>query len=160
MGYTKRQYIESAFEEIGLADYVFNLTAQELASAARRLDSMMAEWNARGLRLGFPIPASPQQTDLDTQTGVPDAANEAIITNLAIRLAPSFGKQTLPATMTTARRALSTLTAKYTNSAQMQYPSTTPAGAGNKQWNQFYSPFLKPPVDPLLAGKDGPIDYE
>lgn len=160
MGYTKRQYIEAAFEELGLADYVFTMTAQEQASALRRLDSMMAEWNAHGIRIGYPLPLSPQQSDLDEQTSVTDAANEAIITNLAIRIAPSYGKQTLPATMTTARRALSVLTAKYTNVPQMQYPSTTPAGAGNKQWGQFYSPFLNPPVDPLLAGKDGPIDYE
>ena len=45
MGYTKRQYIEAALTEIGLADYVFNSTPQDLQTALRRLDGMMAEWN-------------------------------------------------------------------------------------------------------------------
>ncbi len=93
MGYTKRQYIEAALTEIGLADYVFNSTPQDLQTALRRLDGMMAEWNERGIRLGYPLPLSPQQSDLDSQTAVPDRANEAIVTNLACRIAPSYGKQ-------------------------------------------------------------------
>lgn len=160
MGYTKRQFIEAAFEEIGLASYVFDLQPQELESALRRLDSMLAEWNARGVRIGYPLPLSPQQSDLDEQTSVPDAANEAIVTNLGCRIAPSYGRQVMPATMINARRAWLALEAKAVNVPQMQYPATTPAGAGNKQWNQYYSPFLQPPNDPLLAGKDGAIDYE
>ena len=51
MGWTKRQYIEQAFEEVGLAAYVFDLTPEQLQSALRKLDAMMAEWNAKGLRL-------------------------------------------------------------------------------------------------------------
>jgi hypothetical protein len=48
VGYTKRQFVTSAFEEIGLADYVFDLQPEQLEGALRRLDSMMAEWNAAG----------------------------------------------------------------------------------------------------------------
>jgi len=160
MGWTKRQFLEAAFTEIGLADYVFNLTPNELTSALRRLDTMMAEWNARGIRIGYPIPASPQQSDLDEETGVIDAANEAVITNLALRIAPSYGKQVMAQTLTTARSAWNALYGRTAKSPQMQYPSTLPSGAGNKQWNQFYSPFVAPPVDPLLAGQDEAIDYE
>ncbi|MFN9801061.1 MAG: packaged DNA stabilization gp4 family protein, partial [Bacteroidota bacterium] len=84
MSYTRRQFVEAAFEEMGMAAYTFDITPQMMESAARRLDAMMATWNARGIRIGFPLPLSPQDTDLDTETGVPDAANEAIIANLAI----------------------------------------------------------------------------
>jgi hypothetical protein len=35
-----------------------------------------------------------------------------------------------------------------------------PAGAGNKPWTWQGDPFLPPPVEPLLAGNDAPIDYE
>lgn len=160
MGWTKRQFLEAAFTEIGLSDYVFNLQPQELESALRRLDTMVAEWGARGIRIGYPIPLSPGQSDLDEQTGVPDAANEAIITNLACRIAPSYGKQVLPGTMVNARSSWNTLYGKTTSVPQMQYPGSTPAGAGNKQWNQFYSPFVRPPVDQLLAGRDDAIEYE
>ena len=105
MGYTKRQYIEAAFDEIGLAAYTFDMQPEQFQSALRRLDGMMAEWNERGIRLGYPLPLSPQQSDLDSQTAVPDRANEAIVTNLACRIAPSYGKQVMPSTMATAREA-------------------------------------------------------
>mgnify|MGYP003525752305 CR=1 FL=1 len=55
MGWTKRQFVTQAFEEIGLAAYVFDLTPEQLQSALRRLDSMMASWNAKGIRLGYQI---------------------------------------------------------------------------------------------------------
>jgi hypothetical protein len=160
MGYSKRQFLEAAFTEIGLADYVFNLTAQELATALRRLDAMMAEWNERGLRLGYPLPGSPQFSDLDAPSGVPDRANEAVITNLACRIAPSYGKQVLPGTMTTARGALNTILVRAASPTPMRYPGTLPVGAGNKPWSTQGDPYMPHPVEPLLTGQDGPFDFE
>ena len=159
MAYTKRQFIEDAFTEIGLADYVFNLTAQELASALRRLDSMMAEWYERGILLGYPLPTSPQESDLDEQTGVPDRANEAIIVNLACKLAPSYGKQVMPATMTAARAALNTLLVRAAQPGVMQFPTQTPAGGGNKYWGQFWGPFLRPPQEEIDV-EGNPLDFD
>ena len=75
MGYTKRQFISAAFEEIGLASYVFDLQPEQLESALRRLDAMMADWNAKGIRLGYPLPSSPQDSSLDEETLVPDSAS-------------------------------------------------------------------------------------
>ena len=89
MGWTKRQFIEQAFDEIGLASYAFDLGPEQMQSALRRLDTMLAAWNALGIRLAYPLPSSPQDSDLDEQTNVPDSSNEAIYTNLAIKLAPA-----------------------------------------------------------------------
>jgi hypothetical protein len=160
MGYSKRQFLEAAFTEIGLADYVFNLTPNELTTALRRLDAMMAEWNERGLRLGYPLPGSPQFSDLDAPSGVPDRANEAVITNLACRIAPSYGKQVLPGTMTTARGALNTILVRAASPTPMRYPGTLPVGAGNKPWSTQGDPYMPHPVEPLLTGQDGPFDFE
>jgi hypothetical protein len=74
MGYSKRQFVYAAFEEIGLASYVFDLQPEQLESARRRLDAMMADWNGKGIRLGYPIPSSPQDGSIDEQTNVPDSA--------------------------------------------------------------------------------------
>jgi hypothetical protein len=71
MSYTKRQYVIAAFEEIGLASYVFDLTNNELLSACKRLDAMMAQWNAKGIRLSYPLPSNPDSTSLDADTEVP-----------------------------------------------------------------------------------------
>lgn len=156
MSWSKRQFIAQAFEEIGLADYVFDLSADQLDSARRRLDALMATWNARGIRLGYPIPGSPENGDLDDETNVPDSANEAIYTNLAIRLAPTFGKTISPETRLAANAAYNGLMRIAAMPTEMQMPGTLPLGAGNKSINQ---PFVTPPVDPLLAGQDGQIEF-
>lgn len=156
MGYSKRQYVEAAFEEIGMANYVFDLQPEQLESAMRRLDAMMAEWNAKGIRLGYPLPSSPQQSDLDEQTYVPDSANQAIITNLAMRIAPGYGKQVMAGTMATAKSSYNTILSKATFPTEKQFPDTLPSGAGNKPW--MYDVFLPGPEEQVLAGQDGPIE--
>ena len=159
MGWTKRQFVTQAFEEIGLAAYVFDLTPEQLQSALRRLDSMMASWNAKGIRLGYPIPANPDDSDLDQETGVPDSANEAVYLNLGIRLAPGFGKSISTETKSSAKLAYDTLLARTAMPVEQQLPGTMPSGAGNKPWRVYDDPFLRQPVDPLLAGEDGPIEF-
>jgi hypothetical protein len=42
---------------------------------------------------------------------------------------------------------------------EQQLPSTMPAGAGNKPWRNYDNPFLQRPVDPVLAGQDGQIEF-
>jgi hypothetical protein len=158
MGYTKRQFILAAFEEIGLASYTFDLQPEQLESARRRLDAMIADWNGKGIRLGYPIPSSPQDGSIDEETFVPDSAYEAIICSLGIRLAPSYGKQVMPMTMATAKQGYDTLLQRATFPLEQQMPSTMPAGAGNKPWRVYDNPFLRPPVNPVQVGPDGPLE--
>jgi hypothetical protein len=159
MSYKKRQFISAAFEEIGLASYVFDLQPEQLQSALRRLDAMMADWNAKGIRLGYPLPSSPQDSDLDEDTLVPDSAYEAIICSLGIRLAPSYGKQVMIETKTTAKQGYDILLQRATFPLEKQLPATTPSGAGNKPWRVYDNPFVRPPYLPVNAGPDGPIEY-
>lgn len=159
MGYSKRQFIHAALEEIGLASYVFDLQPQQVESALRRLDAMMAEWNAKGIRLSYPLPSSPELSDVDAESDVPDSANEAIITNLAMRLAPSYGKQVMSGTAIIAKEGYNTLLQRATVPPELQFPGTLPAGAGNKPWRTYNDPFLQPPVEPVTVGPDGPLEF-
>lgn len=156
MSYTKREFVEGAYAEIGAASYVFDLSAEDLQLALRRLDSMMAEWNARGIRLGYPLPASPSDSDLDEITTVPDSANEAIITNLAVRLAPGIGKTPAIETKVAASHALDTLLARAAMPSPIQLPSM-PYGAGSKQVDSTFTPA---PDSPLQAGPDSEITFQ
>jgi hypothetical protein len=158
MGYTKRQFVEGALEEIGMANYVFDLQPEQLQSALRRLDAMMMEWNAQGIRLGYPIASSPQDSDLSTETGTPDSAWEAVITNLAIRIAPGYGKDVRPETKVIAKNAFNTLLQRATFPLEKQLPETMPIGQGNKPW-RWDNPYAPPPADPVDAGPDGPIEW-
>jgi hypothetical protein len=158
-GYSKRQFISAAFDEIGLASYAFDLQPEQFEAALKRLDAMMADWNGKGIRLGYPLPSSPQYSDLDAQSEVPDSAFESIICNLAIRIAPSYGKQVMPQTQIAAKSAYQTLLSRATMPLEMQLPGSMPSGAGNKPWRVYDEPFLRRPIDPVLAGQDGPIVY-
>jgi hypothetical protein len=158
MGWTKRQFVEQAFEEIGYASYAYDLEPEQLESAMRRLDAMMATWNGRTIRLGYPLPSSPEDASLEMETSVPDIANEAIYLNLAIRIAPIVGKTASMETKSSARDAYKELLKRAAMPHEMQFPETLPAGQGNKPWRYRDSPFIRPPKDPVDAGPDGEID--
>ena len=149
MGLTKRQFIELAFDEIGFSDYVYNLSAAQLEAALRKMDAMVATWNALGLNISYALPTDQADSDLSTDSGVPDRANEAIILNLAIRLAPSFGKVPSPDTKINASMAYNAMFAVSAKPLQMQFPETLPSGQGNKPWRLVNDPFLFRPVDRL-----------
>ena len=159
MAYTKRQFVEAALTEIGLASYVFDIQPEQLEYARRRLDAMMADWNGKGLRLSYPIPASPEQGSLAEETNVPDSANEAVILNLAVRLAPSYGKQIMPDTRLLAKTAYDTVLQRATAPIELQFPDTLPSGAGSKYWRDADDPFMPTPVDPVETGPEGILEF-
>jgi len=157
MSWSKRQFVEAAFAEIGYASYVYDLQPEQLDLALRRMDTMMATWNGKGIRVGYPIPISPENSSLDEETNVPDSANEAIITNLAVRIAPSIGKSIPTETRATARAGYVVLLQRASLPPEQQFPSMFPAGAGNKPWRNDTA-FLDPPTDALLVGRDSPLE--
>lgn len=159
MGWTRRQFVEQAFEEIGYATYVYDLEPEQIEAAARRLDAMMATWNGRGIRVGYPLPQTPGSGELDEDTLVPDYANEAIYLNLGIRLAPVVGKTVSRETKVNARVAYTQLLNQMTAPVEMQMPGSMPAGAGHKPY-QNQNEFLNPPSDPIDVGQDGELDLE
>jgi hypothetical protein len=159
MSWTKREFINEAFDEIGLASYVFDLTADQLQSALRKLDAMMAKWNGRGIRISYPLPSTPSESSLDAVSNVPDAANEAIYTNLGLALAPSYGKTVSPETKEKAHESFQILLSLATTPRVMQFPGTLPLGAGNKAWVGNRGPFVKTPNIYIEAGPDAVLDF-
>lgn len=159
MSYTKRQFVTAAFEEIGLASYVFDLQPEQLQGALKKLDAMMATWNALGIRLGYPIPTSPENSDLDEETNVPDRANEAVYLNLAVRLAPSHGKTVTMETKKAAKDAYNVILNRAAMPNEMQITGL-PAGAGNKKWRDGTGPFLDDPnTDPIQIVEGGYLEF-
>lgn len=159
MGWTKRQLIEQAFEEVGLASYVYDLTADQLSSALRKLDTMMSTWDGKGIKVGFPVTSNPDDSSLDTVTNVPHTASAAIYLNLGIRIAPSFGKSVSQDTKRDAKGALSVLQTAAAMPQEMQFPGTVPAGAGNRSW-QNNRPFLNTPdTSPIRTDDNGQLIF-
>ena len=153
MGYTKRQIIEQAFEEMGLASYVFDLTADQLESALRRLDLMVASWYLKNIRIGYPLPISPENSNIDQEVDTPMQANEALVLNLAVRLAPSYGKSLSPDTKANAKLTYDQLLIQAAAPIQLQYDKTLPLGAGYKRTDQVFD--NPPDLNPIVVESNG-----
>lgn len=159
MTWTKRDIIGQAFSEIGLATYTFDLMPEQWEGALRRLDAMIAQWENKGIRLAWPLPTSFAASSLDEDSNAPDTALEALYLNLAVRLAPGYGKTPSPDTKSLASTAYKTLLAQAAQPIPMQIDNmAVPAGAGWKGWQNTPYPFLDPPVERLSEGDDGFLD--
>ena len=155
MSYTKGELVLSALNEIGISDYDFDIGPEQTESAMRRLDSMMGQWDSKGIKLGYPIPSTANGSSLDQDSNIPDVAWEAAILNLAIRLMPSYGKQPNQMTLILAKNALNTLYAISSPVPEMQL-NQLPKGAGHK--SEY--PFTSLPSDKLKDGDSAELDLE
>lgn len=102
--------LAKAFEGLGLAGYVFDITPEEQASALRELDMMLDQWEAEGIDLDY-TPAGGDGNLSDMMT-TPAWANAAIASNLSLALAPSFGKTASPQLLAQAKRGYNFAVAK------------------------------------------------
>lgn len=153
MSYTKGELAAAALEEIGIADYEFDISPEQRQAVIRRLDTMMADWTGRKIRLSYPLTKTPSP-DPDQESNIPDWAGEAVVTNLAIRIAPSYGKQVSAETKSIAKHGYTTLCGIFSAPIEMQLPSM-PKGAGYKTTEFRYTPV---PEDKTLKQVDESFD--
>lgn len=133
MSWTKRQIIEQAYEELGLAAMFYDLQPEQIENARRKLDTLVAGWSSKNIQIGYPLPSEANSSDVDQQTDVPDYAVEALYLNLAIKIAPSHGKQVAQETKRQAWISYqNVLRIAVSNPPQMKYSNALPSGAGNK----------------------------
>ncbi len=126
-----------AFAAMGIPDYVVETTAEEQADAADTLDGMMAEWEGEGIDLGYTATDGEPQPDVDMTT--PSYADSAIVYNLAMRLAPSFGKQLLPSVKGEAKRGYGLVVAK-TMTLKAMPGNRVPVSGGGNWWRRWGYP--------------------
>lgn len=141
MAITKRQLVDEAFEELAIGG-AFNVAPEEKLRALRRLESMVAQWESKGIVLGYALPASPGDSNLDDDSGVADRHVLALQMNLALALAPSFGKAVTLETKLAARDAYADLLREATTpQSQNALRAGVPLGAGNKAWRSGVAAF-------------------
>jgi hypothetical protein len=149
MSLTKGELVTAALGEFGISSYEFDITPEELASGVRRLNAMMAFWASKNLLLSYA-----DSDDTDAESNIPGVALEAVITNLAIRLAPSYGKQVPLEVATVAKESLNALLSVSTKPRQQQF-AVMPRGAGYKTTTY---PFTTPPGEQYLVNVDESVD--
>lgn len=94
---TKRQIILDAYEEIGLGPSAYSPNGADIQSALRRLDALMAQYAGMSAAAGWPYGGG-----ADQETGLPFQYQRAVITGLAVDLAPAVGRSPSPQTLTAA----------------------------------------------------------
>jgi hypothetical protein len=125
---TKLEVISQAFEEIGMADYVFDTTPEEQQGFLRRLNGMAAEWDGIGIRVGYSL-----GSDINAESGLPDTAVNCFATNLAIRMAPSFGKTPSVETKTAAKNGFNAMLVSRRIRPEVPYAGSLPIGTGSRR---------------------------
>ena len=160
MSYTKGELADAALEEIGIASYEFDISPEQRQSVIMRLDSMIAMWGTKGILLSYPI-SKVTDSHPDQDSNIPDWSWEAVITNLAIKVAPSYGKAVSPDTKVAAKEGYNALLVIFAQPKEMQFPSM-PKGAGYKTTEFRYTPSPESKyldrVDDSFDPSGGPIN--
>ncbi len=138
--------INDALNDLEVKSAEVDLTTDEIATGIRYLNRLMVTFAAGGLNVGFTKVVN--QTD---ESGIPDWFEDAVVTHLAIRLAPSFGVQINPAIVVAAKAAISLATKRIVHLHPVALPSTMPIGSGNYQGDNTRF-FLDGTDDELEAG--------
>lgn len=151
--WTKLDVINQAFSEIGKAAYDFDLRPEDLQSALRQLDAMMATWGGTlGIRIGYS--GGDGFGDLSASTEVPDWAYEALYLNLALRLAPSYGKTPNPLTVINAKAAMDAVRVRTVQPALRRISGY--AGAGSSRYGALA---LAEDIEPVATGPDNTLPF-
>lgn len=133
----KAYYTRQALRKLGLRADEFSIDSDETRDALCELESMMLNWDGRGLRFGYALAADPENVNPNEDANIPDYVGDAVIYQLAMRLAADYGKSINPSLAQQAQASMNTL---YMNLdiPVNQYPRTMPIGSGNqRRFNRF-----------------------
>jgi len=134
---TAAQVIKYALQEILTQASEAPLESDEYQDCIFALNTMMLEYNADGISLGFT-----EVTNLGDTLTVPAGAISGIVSNLAIRVAPQFMGSVTQELINKASAGLKVMTKLGVTIQPTQFSGLVPRGSGNDRWlsNKFYEP--------------------
>lgn len=153
--WTKKDVINKALAVLGVASYEYDISPEEYNSSLMSLDMMLATWNRKGLKIGYPLPGSPNNSELLESTYFPDDVVEAAVFNLAIAIAPEYGIDPSPIVSKKAKMTYDTLMIRASMPVEMIFPTTMPRGSGNKRIDDNYYN----QENDYVNGPDSPPDF-
>ena len=144
---TKNDLVIAALRKLGIASdaTLTDVEPQSNEDAFVDLELMMAEWlgDGKGIDVGYNFAVDEDSSD---EHGMELYAVNAVITNLACRMAPDYGREASAKLAMTARYGKELLVkvtaAQRAKNASGRYPSRMPIGSGNRcatrnGWNFF-----------------------
>ncbi len=137
-GYTKQAIISLAHELCGIAGFEFELAPDEIASALRVMDLMMAEhpFNLMGYNSDLP-PSLPEDA-----SGIADIDVPAVYHYLAVRIAASKGKTLGPNVGAQVSMTFNRASSRYASVPRMPIAPNTVRGIGAPFNQSITWPFI------------------
>lgn len=157
MAKTKSDIVASALNKLAVTGFDYEIDPEELKAGVVALESLMADWDARGIKIGYAFAADPETANISDPCGLPDIAFRAVTYHLAIDLADSYGKQVSQSIAAGANSAMTSLMSATQYIPQVQYSSRMPRGSGNNLRHNRFMRFYRPTTT-LDADNAGPID--
>lgn len=130
MAWSKREIIQRAFSDIGYGLEGFDIPPAKMEDALRILDTLVAEWNVTPM--GYPLHDNPADSDLDEDSGIPLSFVNGVVAGLAVRLAPTIGKEASLSIQRAASQGKAAITRIQSKPPARAIDTTmTPAGTGH-----------------------------
>lgn len=142
--FTKVDVIKDAYSKIRISGLTVNPTPEDLELALKRLENMMATWFARNIVVNYQFEENP---DPNSQNGVIRSFQDAMSSNLAIKLIADFNKEAPQTLFAQASSGLETVSGVVAMDRlnKVQYPTRQPRGSGGtlryNRWARFYRQF-------------------
>ena len=150
-GYSKLDLVNAAFNEIGFANYIYDIDPEQLNRVMMQMDAMLMNWKAQGINVGYYQTYTPGQSDINSDSGLPSTAIEACYLGLAKRIAPSFGKALSPDTIKNFGDAWRAMLANIARDIPYHAPGHIVSGAGNRSWvDRAFLPVTEGSIDELF----------
>jgi len=144
MATLKSDLIRQSLAKLAITGYDYDIDPEEVDTALIELETMMTEWDGQGIRVSFTLAVSPEEALASQPAGSYDWARNAIVCNLAVRLAPNYGKQVPPELALNAAQSMSRILTATPVLPEVQYTARMPRGSGNtlrgRQLSRFYRP--------------------
>lgn len=155
---TKNDLVRQALKKLAVTGFDYEVDPSESESGLVELEAMMAEWDGQGIRVGYHLANTPEEADGSDDAGIPDFSRNAIVYNLAMRIAPEYGKEPSGAVVAGASQSLSRLMTATAYIPTVKYPRRMPRGSGNTNRDRGHRSRYYLEQDKLDVENGGPLE--
>lgn len=130
---TVHDVVKRALTRIQVINPVQQVSAKDMQTGIGTLNEMMMLWESYPLPLGWQNVSNP-----DSDMPTPPEAEGAIVSNLAVRLAPEYGVDPSVILMTMASEGLSVLRRQFLAANPLDRNVALPLGSGARRWGMRF----------------------
>ena len=144
---TKAELINGAYSLLRISGITVDPSAEDNSLELERLEDMAEEFDGRNIQTDYNFEETPLVNSIHN---LPRKFWFAYKSNLAVRLAPDFGKEAPPLLVSQQRAGFSFLSSFTAPLKETRYPNRMPMGARNslrtQSWRRYYNESAEAPL--------------